>query len=164
MYSFSYLEPVCCFMSTSNCCFLTCILVSEETGQLVWYSHLFQNSPQFIVIHTVKGLGIVKRAAATAAAKSLQSCPTPSDPIDCSLPGSSVHGILQARILEWGAIAFSGIKQKQMFFWNSLVFSMIQQILVIWSLVPLPFLKPAWTSGSSRIAEAWLGEFWALLY
>ena len=36
-----------------------------------------------------------------------QSCPTLSDPMDCSLPGSSVHGILQARVLEWGAIAFS---------------------------------------------------------
>ena len=37
-----------------------------------------------------------------------ESCPTPSDPMDCSLPGSSVHGIFQARVLEWGAIAFSG--------------------------------------------------------
>ena len=36
-----------------------------------------------------------------------QSCPTPSDPMDCSLPGSSIHGIFQARVLEWGAIAFS---------------------------------------------------------
>ena len=36
-----------------------------------------------------------------------QSCPTPRDPMDCSLPGSSVHGIFQARVLEWGAIAFS---------------------------------------------------------
>ena len=36
-----------------------------------------------------------------------QSCPTLSDPMDCSLPGSSVHGICQARVLEWGAIAFS---------------------------------------------------------
>ena len=42
-----------------------------------------------------------------AAAKSLQSCPTLSDPRDCSLPGSSVHEILQAKVLEWGAIAFS---------------------------------------------------------
>ena len=38
-----------------------------------------------------------------------QLCPTPSDPMDCSLPGSSVHGIFQARVLEWGAIAFSGL-------------------------------------------------------
>ena len=44
---------------------------------------------------------------AAAAAKSLQSCPALSDPMDCSLPGSAVHGIFQARILEWGAIAFS---------------------------------------------------------
>ena len=36
-----------------------------------------------------------------------QSCPTISDPMDCSLPGSSVHGIFEARVLEWGAIAFS---------------------------------------------------------
>ena len=36
-----------------------------------------------------------------------QSCPTLSDPMDCSLPGSSIHGIFQARVLEWGAIAFS---------------------------------------------------------
>ena len=38
-----------------------------------------------------------------------QSCPTLSDPTDCSLPGSSIHGIFQARVLEWGAIAFSGL-------------------------------------------------------
>ena len=44
---------------------------------------------------------------AAAAAKSLQSCPTLRDPMDCSLPGSPIHGIFQARVLEWGAIAFS---------------------------------------------------------
>ena len=41
---------------------LTCIQVSEEAGQVVWYSHLFQNFPEFIVIHTVKGFGIVNKA------------------------------------------------------------------------------------------------------
>ena len=45
--------------------------------------------------------------SAAAAAKSLQSCPILKDPMDCSLPGSSVHGIFQARVLEWGVIAFS---------------------------------------------------------
>ena len=57
-YSFYYLEPVCCCMSTSTCCFLTCIQISQEAGQVVWYSHLLKNFPQFIVIHTVKGFGI----------------------------------------------------------------------------------------------------------
>ena len=49
------------FMSSSNCCFLSCIQVSQEAGQEVWYSHLFQNFPQFIVIHMVKGFGIVNK-------------------------------------------------------------------------------------------------------
>ena len=62
MYSFSYLEPVCCSMSSSNCCFLTCILISQEADQVVWYSHLFQNFPQFVVIHTVKAFGIINKA------------------------------------------------------------------------------------------------------
>ena len=44
------------------CFFLTCIQVSQEAGQVVWYSHLFQNFPQFIVIHTVKGFSIVDKA------------------------------------------------------------------------------------------------------
>ena len=59
---FPYLELVCCSMSSSNCCFLTCIQVSQEADQVVWYSHLFQNFPQFVVIHTVKGFGIVNKA------------------------------------------------------------------------------------------------------
>ena len=101
MYSFSYLEPVCSSMSSSNYCFLTCIQISQEAGQVAWYSHLFQNFPQFIVIHTVKGFGLVNKAEIVV------------------------------------------------FFCNSLAFSMIQRMLAIWSLVPLPFLKPAWTSGSS---------------
>ena len=49
-------------MSSSNCCFLTCVQISQEAGQVVWYSHLFQNFPQFVVIHTVKGFGIVNKA------------------------------------------------------------------------------------------------------
>ena len=56
------LEPVCCSMSRSNFCFLTCIQVSQEAGQVVWYFHLFQNFPRCIVIHTIKGFGIVNKA------------------------------------------------------------------------------------------------------
>ena len=49
-----------------------------------------------------------------------QSCPTPSDPMDCSLPGSSVHGIFQARVLEWGAIAFSKENIRNVFRYNNM--------------------------------------------
>ena len=74
---------------------------------MVWYSHLLKNFPQFIVIQTVKGFGIVNKAeidvflelscffddltAAAAAAKSLQSCPTLCDPMNRSTPGLPVH-------------------------------------------------------------------------
>ena len=49
-------------MSSSNCCFLTCVQISQEADQVVWDSHLFQNFTQLIVIHTGKGFGIVNKA------------------------------------------------------------------------------------------------------
>ena len=104
MYSFPYLEPVCISMYSSNCCFLTSIQISQESGQVVWYSHLMMNFPQFVVIYTVNGFGVVNKAE-----------------VD----------------------------------WNSLAFSMIHWMLAIWSLVPLTFLNPAWTSGSSRFTYCW---------
>ena len=93
MYSFSYLEPVCCSMSSSNCYFLICIQISQEAGKMVWYSHLLKNSPLFVVIHTVKGFGVVNKAEV---------------------------------------------------FLELLAFLMIQWMLAIWSLVPLPLLNPVY--------------------
>ena len=49
-------------MSSCNCCSFTCLQISQEAGEVVWYSHLFQNFPQFVVIHTVKGFGVVNKA------------------------------------------------------------------------------------------------------
>ena len=62
MYSFPYLEPVRYSMFSSNCCFVICIQISQEAGQVFWYFHLFKNFPQFVVIHTVKGFGVVNKA------------------------------------------------------------------------------------------------------
>ena len=62
VHSSSYLEPVCCSMSCSNCCFLTCVQISQEAHQVVWYSHLFQNFWQYIVTHTVKDFSVVNKA------------------------------------------------------------------------------------------------------
>ena len=61
-YSFPYLEPFCCSMSSSNYCFLTCVRNSQEASQVVWYAHLFKNFPVFVVVPTVKGFGIVNKA------------------------------------------------------------------------------------------------------
>ena len=90
MYSFPDLEPVCCSMSRSNCCFLTCIQISQEAGQVSGIPILFKNFPEFLVIHTVKGFGIVNKA------------------------------------------------EVDLFFWNSIALLMIQCMLAIWSMVPLP--------------------------
>ena len=62
MCSLPYLEPVCSSMFSTNCCFLTRIQVSQETGKVVWYFHIFKNFPQLIVIHTVKSFSIVNKA------------------------------------------------------------------------------------------------------
>ena len=106
MYSFPSLEPVHCSMSSSNCCFLTCMQVLQEADKVGWYSNLLKNFPLFVVIHTVKVFGVVNKAE-----------------VDVSLELS--------RIL------------------------IIQQMLAIWSLVPLPFLNPACTSGSFRFTYCW---------
>ena len=59
---FPNLEPVHCSMFSSKYCFLTCIQVSQEAGNMAWYSHLFKNFPQFVVIHTVKDFSMVNEA------------------------------------------------------------------------------------------------------
>ena len=111
-----------------NSCFMTYIQVSQETGKVVWHSHLLKNFPQFVVIHTVKGFSIVNNAE-----------------VDFFFP------------------------------WNSLAFSVIQWMLAIWSLVPLPFLNPAYTTGNSQfrycwslawriLSITWLDAKWAQLY
>ena len=80
--------------------------VSQEAGQVVWNSHLFQDFPQFIVIHIVKGFGIVNK-----------------EEVD----------------------VFLGLS----------CFSADSAMLAIWTLAPLPFLNPAWTSGISLFIYCW---------
>ena len=62
MYAFPDLEPVCCSMSSSNCCFLTCIQMSQEADKVVWYFCLFKNFSLFVVIHRVKGFDVIIQA------------------------------------------------------------------------------------------------------
>ena len=60
MYSFPNLEPVHCSMSSSICCFLTCIEIPQEAGKVVWYSHLMKNFP--VCCDPYKGFGVVNKS------------------------------------------------------------------------------------------------------
>ena len=76
-----------------------------------------------------------------------QSCPTLSDPMDCSLPGSSVHGIFQARVLEWGAIAFSSVMSNSLqryglYLPGSSVHGILQARTLEWVAIP-SFREPS---------------------
>ena len=59
MYSFLDLQPVSCSVQGSDCCFLTHIQVSQETGKKVYYSHHSKSFPQFVMVHTIKGFHLV---------------------------------------------------------------------------------------------------------
>ena len=83
---------------------LISLLEWDNGKQLKIFFHIPSSRSSFLSVQTLA-------AAAAAAAKSLQSCPTLCDPIDGSLPGSSVHGILQARTLEWVAISSSNARK-----------------------------------------------------
>ena len=107
MYSFSSLEPVCCSMSGSNCCFLTCILISQEAGKMVWYSHLLNNFPQFVVIHTVKGFGVVSKAEVDVSLK--LSCFF-DDPTDVGNWISGSSAFLKSSVNIWKFLVYIPLK------------------------------------------------------
>ena len=96
-----------CFKIVYRQCTFSCPPpLADCVNTLLLGMHL-SSLQQFLFPLKVDLIRIAAAAAAAAAAKSLQSCPTLCDPIDGSPPGSPVLGILQARTLEWGAIAFS---------------------------------------------------------
>ena len=74
---------------------------------LEWVGIAFSNPRNYSLRNIKVNLKHESIVAQVVYLKVAQSCPTPSDPMDCSLPGSSVHGIFQTRVLEWGAIAVS---------------------------------------------------------
>ena len=101
-------------MSSASRCFFTCKQVTQKTCKVVWYSYVFKNFPQFVVIHTVKGFSIVNEAEVDD-------------------------------FLEFPCLCY-----------------MMQQMLAIWSLVPLAFLNPTYTSGSSQFTYCW-SLAWSIL-
>ena len=97
MYSFPNLEPINCSMFSSNCCFLTCIQISQEAGQVVT-SHLLKNFPQFVLMHTVKGLGIVNKAEANV---SMELSCFVNDPMDVDNLTSDSSAFYKSSLNVW---------------------------------------------------------------
>ena len=135
MYSFSYLEPFCCSMSSSNCCFLTCIQVSQQAGQVVWYSYLFQNFPQFIVLDTVKGFGLVSKAEIDVF---LKLCCFFDDPVDVGnlISGSSAFSKTSLNIwkITVHVLLTSGLENFEHYFtsmWDEVNCALVSSVQII---------------------------------
>ena len=140
MYSFSYLEPVCCSMSSSNCCFLTCIQISQEAGQVVWYSHLFQNFPVYCDPH--KAFGIVNKAEIDAFLE--LSCFF-DDPLDVGnlISDSSAFSKTSLNIWKFTVhiLLKPGLENFEHYFasvWDECNFA------VVWTFLALPFWGLEW--------------------
>ena len=126
-------------MSSSNCCFLTCIHVSQEAGQVVWYSHLLQNFPQIIMIHTVKGFGIVNKAEIDVFLK--LSCFS-DDPVDIGnlISGSSAFPKTSLNIWKFlvHVLLKAGLENFEYYFtsvWDEC------NCVVVWAFFGIAFLR-----------------------
>ena len=138
MYSFPDLEQVCFSKSSSNCCFLTCIQISQDAGQVTWYSHVFQNVPQFVVIHTVKDFGIANKAEIDVF---LELSHFLSDPTDVGnlLSGSSAFSKSRLNIWKFMAHVFvkAGLEKFEHYFarvWDEC------NCALLWSFFGIAFL------------------------
>ena len=187
--SFPNLEPVCYSMPSSNCCCLTFIQISQEAGKVVWYFHLFKNFPQSVVIHIIKGIGMVKtlgflhssvgkESACNAGELGLipglgrfpgegngnplqHSCL--ENPMDRRAWQATVHGVTRVGH-DWrdlaAAAAANVFLELSCFFDDPANIGNLMSGSSAFSKTSLNI----WEVLGSRTVEAWLGEFWALLY
>ena len=150
-------------MSSSNCCFLTCIQVFQEAGQVVWYSHLLQNFPQFIVIHIVEGFGRVNKAEIDVFLE--LSCFF-DDPVDIGnwISDSSAFSKTSLNIWKFSVhvLLKHGLENFEHYFtsvWDEC------NCAVVWAFFGIAFLRdwnenwsfPVATAEFSKLAGMWLG-------
>ena len=149
-------------MSSSNCCFLTCIQISQEAGQVVCYSYLFQNFPQFIVIYTVKGFGIVNKAEVDAF---LELSPFSDAPAD---DGNLISGSCSFYKFNLNIWKFTvhillkpGLENFQHYFarvWNE------HNCIIVWTFFGIAFLWNWWKlTFSSTVTSAEFFKFAGIL-
>ena len=165
MYSFPYLEPIFCSMSSSNCCFLTCIQISQEVDQVVWYSHLLKNFLQFVMIHTVKGFGIVNKAEIDVF---LELACFPEDPADVGnlISGSSASSKTSLNIWKFMVLVLlkPGLKNFQHYFssmWVKLWVQLCGSLSILWHCVSLGLVRKV--TFSSPVAPAEFSKFTGIL-
>ena len=134
-------------MSSSNCCFLTCIQVSEEACQVVCYSHLFHNFPQFIVIHRVKGFGIADKAEIDV---SLELSCFLNDPADVGNLISGSSAFSKTNLNMWKFMVYvllkPGLENFKHFFtsvWDECIWAVVAS-LVAQKLKHLPVMRETW--------------------
>ena len=147
-------------MSSSNCCFLTCIQISQEAGQMVWYSHLFQNFPQFTGIHTVKGFGIVNKAEIDVF---LEFSCIFNDPADVGnlISGSSAFSKTSLNIWKFTVYILlkPGLENFEHYFtsmWDEC------NCVVVWAFFDIAFLWDEFSqsSANSQYWHSWIFEDW----
>ena len=158
MYSFPDLEPVCYSMSSSNCCFLTCIQISPEAGQVVWYSHLLKNFPQFVVIHTVKGFSIVHEAELDVFLE--LSCVF-NDPADVGslISGSSAFSKTSLNIWKFHVLLKPGLENFEHYFTS--MWDECNSLSILWHCLSL---RLEWKlTFSSPVATAEFSKFAGIL-
>ena len=152
-------------MSNSNCCFLTCIQISQEADQVVWYSHLSQNFPQFIVIYTVKGFGIVNKAEVDVFLE-VSHFFDDSTHVGNLISGSSFFSFFKYKFIHfnWRLITLQLYWFCHTSTWICHKYTCVPHpeapSLLLSFLIQLEHLKVH----GSCIAEACVGGFWALLY
>ena len=171
MYLFPYLEPVCCFMSSSNCFFLICIQISQEAGQVVWYSHLSKNFPPFVVIHTVKGFGVVNKAEADVLLE--LSCFF-HDPTDVGNLMSGSSGFSKSSLNIWKfsvhVLLKPGLENFERYFTSVRWVQLCSNFSILWHCLSLglewklTFSCPAAAAEFSKFAGIWVQHFHSIIF
>ena len=129
-------------MSGSNCCFLTCIQISQEAGQVNWYSHLLKNFPKFVVIYTVKGFGVINKAEVDVFLEFSCFFDDPTD-VGNLISGSSAFS--KSSLNLWNFMVHILLKSGLQNFEHNLA-SMWDECncAVVWTLVGIAFLRDSW--------------------
>ena len=147
-------------MSSSNCCFLTCIQISQESGKVFWYSHLFKNFPQFIVIHIVKGFGLVNKAEVDVFLE--LSCFF-NDPVDV---GNLISAFSKSSLHIWKFMVYISLKPGLENFEHYIASVWDEcNCVVVWAFFGIAFLRD-WNwklTFSSAVATAEFSKFAGIL-